>query len=205
MAKSPSRSKPAAQHENSLMSSSTMHAAWAEVFTPEEMDRIERYGDSQRQDKAALLGEVAAGEQDAIRITRTAWLQANEETNWIYRRIQECVMALNEKAFRYALTGYAETLQYSVYHASERGHYDWHVDQGPLQVRRKLSVSVQLSDPSAYEGGALEFAAGRYTESAPKDRGMLIAFPSFVTHRVAPVTTGTRKSLVVWITGPAFR
>jgi PKHD-type hydroxylase len=73
-----------------------------------------------------------------------------------------------------------------------------------LRPRRKLSRSLQLTDPSTYEGGTLEFLTGTRPQIAPRDRGALIAFPSFGVHRVAPVTAGTRKSLVIWVTGPQF-
>jgi len=70
---------------------------------------------------------------------------------------------------------------------------------------RKLSLSVQLSDPAQYEGCDLEFHGGNRTETAPRDRGAVIAFPSYVLHRVTPCTKGTRKALVAWTTGPQFK
>ena len=49
----------------------------------------------------------------------------------------------------------------------------------------------------------LEAGSGPYR--AHKARGTLVAFPSYVMHRVTPVTSGTRKSLVAWVAGPKFR
>ena len=178
---------------------------WANAFTPDELDGIERTGDVLPQVQAGLMSDTAADTRDQIRITRTAWLDGIEENKWIYDRIQQITMAINAMAYRFDLTGFSERIQYSVYRGSEGGHYDWHVDQGPLMTRRKLSLSLQLTDPSHYQGGDLQFLAGSRTETAPRDRGMLIAFPSYGVHRVAPVTSGTRKSLVIWITGPQFR
>lgn len=181
------------------------YVPWANSFTSEEMDRIMLAGDALPLAQAGLMKDIAADTRDQIRITRTAWLDATPENKWIYDRVQQVAMRINAMAYRFDLTGFSERIQYSVYHGSEGGHYDWHVDQGPLMTRRKLSISVQLSDPSRYEGGDLQFLAGSRTETAPRDRGMLIAFPSYGVHRVAPVTGGTRKSLVIWITGPQFR
>ncbi len=178
---------------------------WANAFTPEELDRIERTGDALPQAQAGLMSDTAADTRDKIRVTRTAWLDGIDENKWIYDRIQQITMTINAMAYRFDLSGFSERIQYSVYHGSEGGHYDWHVDQGPLVTRRKLSLSLQLTDPSQYQGGDLQFLAGSRTETAPRDRGMLIAFPSYGVHRVAPVTAGTRKSLVIWITGPQFR
>ena len=178
---------------------------WANAFTAEELDHIERLGDTLPLAQAALTSDVADDTRDLIRVTRTAWLDSTAENKWIYDRIQQITMMINAMAYRFDLTGFSERIQYSVYHGTEGGHYDWHVDQGPLVTRRKLSLSLQLTDPSQYQGGDLQFLAGSQTETAPRERGMLIAFPSYGVHRVAPVTSGTRKSLVIWITGPRFR
>lgn len=68
---------------------------------------------------------------------------------------------------------------------------------------RKLSLSIQLSPPYDYSGGQLEFQ----NIDSPADRGIgsLIAFPSFIQHRVTPVDSGVRSSLVVWVHGKPFR
>lgn len=183
-------------------------AAWADAFTQEEMDRIEAYGDRLTADRATLLGapdDQAAADRDDVRITRTAWISLGPETKWIYDRMQGVVRALNERTYQFDLSGFSENFQYTIYHGTEGGHYDWHVDQGPLHIRRKLSLSLQVSDSSQYEGCDLEFFAGNKTETAPRSRGTVVAFPSYVLHRVTPVVSGTRKSLVVWVTGPRFK
>jgi PKHD-type hydroxylase len=119
--------------------------------------------------------------------------------------VQGVARALNDRVYQFDLRGFSEGLQYSVYHGSEEGHYDWHVDHGPIRVLRKLSISVQLTDPSLYDGCDLQFQAGNRIETAPRTRGSVIAFPSYVLHRVTPCTRGTRKALVAWTTGPQFR
>jgi len=178
---------------------------WANAFTPEEMDRIEATGDVLQLTQSGLMTDIEAKTRDRIRVTRTAWMDGVEDNKWIYNRVQQIAMMINAMAYRFDLTGFSERIQYSVYHGSEGGHYDWHVDQGPLVTRRKLSLTLQLTDPSQYQGGDLQFLAGAETETAPRERGMLVAFPSYGVHRVAPVMSGTRKSLVIWITGPQFK
>ena len=64
---------------------------------------------------------------------------------------------------------------------------------------------VLLSDPSEFDGGNLQIRVSDEEINIPKKRGLIIAFPSWATHQVAPVTKGNRQSLVVWIHGPAFR
>ena len=71
---------------------------------------------------------------------------------------------------------------------------------------RKLSFSLQLSDPEDYTGGEVQFMDnGRKTYFAPKQRGTLIMFDSRTPHRVRKVKSGMRKSLVGWVVGPRWR
>ena len=174
------------------------------VFTPEEMDRIEAYGDALQADKAGFH-TGAAKPADKVRITRTAWIRPAEEVRWFYLRMEQVARSLNDQIYQFDLRGFSEPFQYTVYHANEGGHYDWHVDQGKLQQQRKLSFSVQLSAPSQYEGGELQAFGSNDISTAPRERGTVIAFPSYVLHRVTPVTAGTRKSIVAWTSGPKFR
>ena len=175
------------------------------VFTPEELDRIEAYGDALNAGKAGFKVGDSKKSPDEIRITRTAWIKPAEEVRWFYVRMEQVARSLNAQIYQFDLAGFSEPFQYTVYHGNEGGHYDWHVDQGKLQVQRKLSFSVQISDPSQYEGGELQAFGSNDISTAPKERGTVIAFPSYVLHRVAPVTAGTRKSIVAWTSGPKFR
>ena len=63
---------------------------------------------------------------------------------------------------------------------------------------------MQLSDPADYVGGALQITSGDRPSDMPRDQGALVAFPSYMIHRVTPVTRGRRRSLVGWIGGPPF-
>lgn len=105
-------------------------------------------------------------------------------------------------------------IQLTAYHGTNQDKYDWHQDsflmaEAPFQ--RKLSFVMQLSDPSEYEGGEFQFSTN-YVKGwneekmqAVKAQGTVIVFPSFVLHRVTPVTKGTRRSLVAWVDGPHWR
>lgn len=91
-----------------------------------------------------------------------------------------------------------EPVQLAEYRVGDE--YDWHLDIGPYAAAlRKLSLSVQLTDPGEYEGGDLEIRGVSGGElRAP---GTVIIFPSFLLHRVTPVTRGIRRSLVAWAIG----
>jgi PKHD-type hydroxylase len=191
--------------EQNRLSTQTF-TAWADAFTPAELDAIEAYGDRMALEKAILMADSPEKEiSDRIRITQTAWMQRNTETAWFYERLEQIVRSLNAQSWKYELNGFSEPFQYTVYRGEEGGHYDWHVDHGPLKTQRKLSISLQLSDGDSYEGCDLQFMAGNRMETAPRERGAVIAFPSYVLHRVTPVTRGVRKAVVVWTTGPNFR
>ena len=108
--------------------------------------------------------------------------------------------------YKYELFGLVEAFQYTVYDGEEGGHYNWHVDMGRENVEpRKISLSLQLTDPLDYEGCNLVLEAGDGPYVAERGRGTVVAFPSYVLHRVTPIESGTRKSLVVWVAGPEFR
>lgn len=114
----------------------------------------------------------------------------------------------NANAFA-ADTKFVRNMQFTEYHASSAGHYKWHQDtflESSEVYARKLSMVIQLSDPQAYEGGALDLDVSQRPDPAQlRARGTVIVFPSFIFHRVLPVTKGERCSLVVWKEGPPWR
>jgi PKHD-type hydroxylase len=99
-----------------------------------------------------------------------------------------------------------EDTQIGRYKSTDEGHYDWHMDAGTPQngVQRKLSISILLSDPSEFEGGELQFK-GIEDQKILTKQGSIVVFPSFIEHKVTPVTKGVRYSAVTWVSGPSFR
>lgn len=103
-------------------------------------------------------------------------------------------------------------IQYTEYLAANKGFYHRHIDsyvgRGEM-YDRKLSMTIQLSDSDEYEGGDFEFdndiIANPPDKNILREKGRVLIFPSFLTHKVNPVTKGIRKSLVTWIEGPAWR
>lgn len=177
---------------------------WNGAFTPEELDAIVAYGDSLRQADATVMNTADKDQNSSIRITRISWIRQTQETLWLFQKLVGASSTINQQAYRYDLSA-LEDLQYTVYLAGEGGHYDWHVDHGNTPRRRKLSLVLQLSEPTDYEGCELQTYASNLIDTAPKTRGAIIAFPSYALHRVTPITAGVRKSLVMWCTGPRFR
>ena len=142
-----------------------------------------------------------------IRRAELSWLDDLPEASWVIDRMMRLVAQANREAFGFDLTEFAESPQVARYGAEREAHFDWHSDigAGALAAKRKLTIVVQLSEPQDYENGTLELQADSSIRQAPRDRGTAILFPSFVLHRVTPVTKGTRWSLTLWSHGPAFR
>jgi PKHD-type hydroxylase len=177
---------------------------WSGAFTDKELDDIVAYGDALRQAEARIKSVSDVDERSHIRITQISWINQAPETLWLYQKLAGVTWNINQQAYRFEISQ-LEALQYTVYLAGEGGHYDWHVDHGHAGPRRKLSLVLQLSDPADYEGCELKIHASNQLDTAPKERGTLIAFPSYVLHRVTPITAGIRRSLVMWCSGPRFR
>ncbi|MBV9549780.1 MAG: 2OG-Fe(II) oxygenase [Alphaproteobacteria bacterium] len=180
---------------------------WDNVFTPEELDRIEAYGDTLTQmwGSVSYDGPADQQKQDDIRVVREAVMPPKPEILWLYNALERVIRTINKQVWQFDLYGFSEPFKYMVYHGSDRGHFDWHADNGVLDNPRKLSASLQLTDGVTYEGCDLEIHGGYPMLAAPRERGALIVFPSYVLHRVTPIRAGTRKALVLWSTGPQFR
>jgi len=143
-----------------------------------------------------------------IRKSSIKWLIPEvEKTEWIYERLMTCTIEANTELWEFNINHFKDAIQYTEYHGDREGHYDWHIDLGSGNSgTRKISIVVQLSDPDDYEGGELQLQMGAddYT-SIIKKKGAITLFPSYLRHRVTPVTKGIRKSLVLWVGGSTFK
>ena len=175
-----------------------------DAFSPVECSRIIALAAATRLRDAGLVGQVA---NHNIRRADIAWLDEAEGSGWVMDRIIALVAQANRSAFAFDLTDFAESPQVARYGAEREGHFDWHSDigDGVVARRRKLTMVVQLSPAEAYEGGTLDLMPDSNIRAAIRDCGTATVFPSFVLHRVQPVTKGERHSLTIWAHGPAFR
>lgn len=165
------------------------------AFNRDECERIVLLGES----GARVVAEVEKG-YAAMRTSELTWVQPSTDTHWLYHRIGLLFLEAN-RAYQFDLVGLQEPLQFSRYSAG--GRFDWHVDMGGRATAgRKLSLSIQLTDSSQYDGGDLGFLSN--AGKGARERGAAIIFPSFLAHRVAPVTQGLRHALIAWAYGPSF-
>ncbi len=127
-----------------------------------------------------------------------------ESNEWLYGKLAMICMTLNANMYKFDIRGFQTKLQLSRYGLGD--FFAWHLDLGNANTSiRKLSISVQLSEADEYEGGDLQFLGNDTPINAPRHKGTAIIFPSYIYHRVTPVTSGLRKSLVGWIAGPPYR
>lgn len=179
---------------------------WPQALTAEEcdtiVDRAQQYVEAE-----ATVGFSDSLRSDlAYRTSTIRWLDVAREGDLV-SRILGFVTASNRTNFGVDIVAPYE-IQFTEYRATNKGHYDWHQDvwlESPRPFARKLSVVVQLSDPGEYEGGNFEFFGIESPGATFAARGSLLVFPSFLQHRVLPVTGGLRRSLVTWVEGPNWR
>lgn len=180
-------------------------AWWDNAFTEQELNWLQEQ--AIKAENQATAGGIPPGEELArVRRSKISWLNKTQDTAWVYDKLAHAASALNAQFFRFDVTGFGEALQLTNYDQSDHGMYGWHQDYGTKDgPSRKLSLVLQLTDPSQYEGGNLQILTSGEPSTVQKRRGLIVAFPSYQLHQVTPVTQGSRQSLVAWISGPAFR
>lgn len=176
---------------------------WEGGFTEQELNWLQEQ--AQKADQRAQAGGMKSEEQlMQVRRSQVSWLNKTPDTAWVFEKLGRIASSLNAQYYRFDLTGFGEPLQLTNYDQSEQGMYGWHQDYN-AKISRKLSLVLQLTDPSQYEGGNLQVITSGQPQTVRKQRGLVTAFPSYVLHQVTPVTNGNRQSLVAWVSGPAFR
>lgn len=153
----------------------------------------------------AFPGEQAriegGGHERGYRDTTVHFIPHNHDTNWLYHKLMAAAVEANDRCWQFDITGFFQDLQLLSYKADTQQHYTWHMDMGPgADNGRKISISVQLSAAEDYAGGELELNSGKIL-SAPREAGAIVLFPSFMLHRVTPVTSGHRWAVVGWVQG----
>ena len=177
-----------------------------DLFCEDEINKIIKLGNVYTEEFGKIGGNTEITDTN-IRSCRLSWMYSNIYTNWIYQKLSDAINQVNEERFKFELTK-LECLQFTKYKGNDVGFYEKHTDAMTgiyFPENRKLSVVIQLSDPSEYEGGDLCLFQGKNPSIIEKKKGRIVFFPSNILHEVTPVTKGTRYSLVAWAHGPAFK
>ena len=161
-----------------------------DLYLEEEIEDIKEIGD------ALVLseGKIKDDRVDhSIRNTRIAWIHPTTETHWLFDRAIIIFAS-------YHHLGTLQSMQYTIYD-SKGSHYDWHRDIGSTDNIAKARVNVaivQLSDPGDYRGGVLQIKHEDEVIDVMKTKGLVTTFPIQLEHKVTPVGSGVRKTLIMW-------
>ena len=185
-----------------------LYWSWDKSLSRTFCDDIIKFAKSKRKD----VGRVFDPTSKKTRNSNIVWFH-NEK--WIYRELQHYLIEANKNAEWNFDVASAGSCQFTIYENNQ--YYDWHVDMfskpQKQNTNRKISLTLCLSDSDEYEGGDLQFSKDNHPEQEKqiitcknfRNKGSVVLFPSFVWHRVTPVTKGKRCSLVIWFNGPSFK
>jgi len=173
------------------------------IFTDEECDIII---------KQCYLNEFYVQKTNANKYDKNNfnsninYLLPNENTYYIYNRLRKLVTEINKEIWNFNLYDFGEPLKFIEYNEITNGSTGIHADLGNDSITkfRKLTVIIQLSNETDYEGGDLLIQNNKELMSINKTKGIVIIFPSFLLHCVKPVTKGIRNSMVTFAFGPPF-
>ena len=159
-------------------------------FLEEEIEDIKKLGDALLWEEGKITGDKV---DHTIRDTRIGWLHPTTETHWLFDR----AIIIFASSLRFNML---QSMQYTIYD-SKGSHYDWHRDIGGDEIAKaRVNVGIiQLSHPSEYKGGVLQIKLedGEVID-VMKNKGMTTTFPINLLHKVSPVTSGIRKTLIMW-------
>lgn len=169
-------------------------------FSPDECQKIlDQFSPDEWEESMVNATETSAEMMSAplVRKSKNVFLKHSPESEWLFQRLLALIIAANHKSYNFDVDFFS-AVQLAKY--EEGDFYDWHFDMGPEHMgNRKLSMTVQLSAEDSYEGGDLVLDFGNFVAS--RKLGSATVFPSFLKHKVEPVTKGTRYSIVVWVSG----
>jgi len=177
------------------------------MFTPKQCQMIINAGRKEPKQNASVGSKdgIKGGVIDTkTRTSHISWIPFKKMPE-MYKDIEKIMKQTNNNHFGFDGMQISEMAQYTEY--PEGGFYDWHTDNDVNMQNeppvRKISMTCLLSPEHEFEGGDLELMSEG--KAAKLKQGHAIFFASFVRHRVAPVTRGNRKSLVMWFGGTPFK
>ena len=176
------------------------------LFSPKQCQMIIEAGRAQpKQDASVGAGQKGGATVDTkTRTSHISWIPFSKMPE-MYKDIEKIMKATNGNHFGFDGMQITEMAQYTEYPSG--GFYDWHMDSDVNFVHeptvRKISMTCLLSHESEFEGGELQLEKEK--NKIKLVQGQAVFFASFLLHKVAPVTRGVRKSLVMWFGGSPLR
>ena len=176
------------------------------LFSPKHCQMVIEAGREEPRHNASVgSGKKDGGIVDTnTRTSHISWIPFSKMPE-MYRDIETTMKKVNGNHFGFEGMQITEYAQYTEYPSG--GFYDWHMDSdinfAHEPTVRKISMTCLLSHESEFEGGELEIEKEK--NKVKLVQGQAVFFASFIKHRVAPITQGVRKSLVMWFGGPPLR
>lgn len=190
-----------------------MKGEWAYYksrYSKEQCDFIVNVAKSRPANDAAM-GVNGESKLENHRKSKVRWVYPNDpQLSYLFSDIWTMAMEANNNYFDFHLSK-IDYLQIAEYDGNVRGEYKKHVDvfymNNDPKYHRKLSVIIQLSDPTTYDNGDFQFYGVHENPKAEdlKAQGTVIFFPSFTEHAALPVISGMRYSIAAWIDGPKWK
>jgi PKHD-type hydroxylase len=187
------------------------YVCWDNFFTDEELDRLEKYCDTGDLESLCVMDD--AGESIIDHDFRQADGKIHFmdlDNKWIFQKLTELSTLINDQVYNYNITDF-NFFQYTEYNKVGSKH-NLHMDMvlgdkvpKDMILPLKLSCSLILSDIKDFEGCDFEVMIDWRNIPIEQKRGRLIAFPSFMPHRITPLVSGKRKAIVFWVRGPRFK
>jgi PKHD-type hydroxylase len=190
-------------HKSNFAELDTFVQAVPHEFTPDELKRLISMIDEESRTGGTWDSNKGGISPDKRRRSDVHFLLPAEHP-WISEKIVKAANSVNRK-YCFDMTMLGE-LQLAFYDEKDQGFYDWHMDIGPgAFFFRKMSISLVLNSPDDYEGGDIDFNTGGTIQRGIRTNDRMITFPSFLLHRVTPVTRGRRYVLIAWMHGGDWR
>jgi PKHD-type hydroxylase len=184
---------------------------WDNFFSESDLQNIERYYGLAGVEKSKIVSSNTTEISDSIRNSEIKLHYVNKDNEWLFDKLLIVAGLINDRFYRFDLLGF-DHFQYTEYNGPGT-MYDYHTDMVfgenvpvGLEICRKLSFSLILSDTHEYQGGDFEIKlTSRPSDKLEQKRGRIIAFPSYILHKVTPIISGSRRSIVFWAVGPKFK
>lgn len=162
-----------------------------------EIDKISSY------DQECSIGpQENKFRNEKIRKCYVSWLDTSK-SNFIENGMRKIIQNVNNMIWNMKLENeWDGGIQFTKY-IEKNDHYAWHKDFYPednhIKIERKISLVYCLSKKSDYNGGEFQIKLSDGSNFSTKfDCGDFIVFPSNKLHRVKPLRSGTRITMVGW-------
>jgi PKHD-type hydroxylase len=170
----------------------------SELFSPEECSQVLNNCIDE-----LWLPSTVVGDTDFHRSKRQKL--RGEVDGFPFLNIRDVTKLANNEIYDFSLMGIIDQDFPQVFKYSENDFYKMHMDLNPMAPSRKLTFIINLSDPSSYTGGEIEFLNIKVDSTLTLEQGACLVFPSYIPYSVSPVTSGEKYVIIGHVHGAVFK